>query len=221
MRILPLAAECSCLAELAMHDKAAQAEQVLVLLHGRWYHPASMLELTKQINLPGVVCVAPAAPDRTWYPQRLMDPRAANEPRLSLAIGQVHETLDRLTAEGVEPERIILGGFSQGGCLACEVLAQRPRPLAALVVLCGGLMGAYDDELAQPPAGALDDLPVLLTGTEEDDWIPVERVERTAAILTAAGARVDMHIYPPGTHEVHQEEIVAFRHLLRQLAEAE
>lgn len=203
--------------ELEANDQTTQAEQVLVLLHGRWYAPTSMRELTELLDLPGVACVTPAARDRSWYPQRFMDPRAANEPGLSRAIAQVHETLDRLAADGVAPERTILGGFSQGACLACEALAQGPRPLAALVVLCGGLMGANDDELAKPPAAALEGLPVLLTATEQDTWIPVERVERTAAILTAAGARVDLRIYPPGAHEVHQEEVVALRSLLLAL----
>lgn len=200
-----------------MNDETARAEQVLVLLHGRWYRPGSMRELAERIDLPSVACVTPAAPNRSWYPERFMDPRAANEPDLSRAIGQVHETLDRLAADGVEPERTIFGGFSQGACVACEAVAQRPRPLAALVVLCGGLMGANDDELVRPPAGALGGLPVLLTGAEQDDWIPVERVERTASILSAAGARVDMRIHPPGAHEVRNEEVVALHRLLLQL----
>jgi predicted esterase len=176
-----------------------------------------MEELAEQLDLPGVACITPAARNGSWYPERFMDPRAANEPGLSRAIAQVHETLDRLAADGVAPERTILGGFSQGACLACEALAQRPRSLAALVVLCGGLMGANEDELAKPSAAALEGLPVLLTATERDTWIPVERVERTATILTAAGARVDLRIYPPGDHAVHQEEVVAMRSLLLAL----
>jgi predicted esterase len=198
-------------------DRAGEAEQVLVLLHGRWYAPSSMSELVELLDLPGLACVTPAAPDRCWYPERFMDPRAANEPRLSRAITQVHDTLDQLAAEGVAPERTILGGFSQGACVACEALAQRPRPLAALVVLCGGLMGAGEDELVKPFDAALEGLPVLLTVTEQDTWIPVERVERTAAILSAAGARVDMRVHPPAPHEVHPEEVDALRSLLLAL----
>ena len=203
--------------ELAANGEPVHAEQALVLLHGRWYKPSTMQDLVERVDLPGVDCVTPAARDGSWYPERFMDPRAVNEPGLSRAIAQVHETLDRLAAEGVAPERTILGGFSQGACLACEALAQRPRPLAALVVLCGGLMGADEDELVKPAAGALDGLPVLLTATEQDSWIPVERVERTAAILTAAGALVDLRIYPPAPHEVHPDEVAALRGLLLEL----
>jgi predicted esterase len=195
----------------------AQADRVLVLLHGRWYKPASMLELAKRLKLRRTACVAPVADDRTWYPQRFMDPRAANEPRLSEAIDRVHGTLDGLEGQGVDPERVVLGGFSQGSCVACEALARRPRPLAALVSLCGGLVGKTDAEIVKPPAGALDGLPVLLTGTEEDDWIPVPRVRRTAEVLEAAGARVDLRIHPPASHEVHPWEVEAFRRLMLEL----
>ncbi len=200
-----------------MSDEVVRAEQVLVLLHVRWYRAGSMGELAQRLDLTGLACVTPAAEGRSWYPERFMDPRAANEPGLSRSIERVHETLDRLAAEGVEPERTVFGGFSQGACVACEALALCPRPLAALVALCGGLMGATEHELVKPAAGSLDGLPVLLTGTERDDWIPIERVERTAAVLTAAGARVDLRIHPPGPHEVHDEEVVALRDLLLAL----
>jgi predicted esterase len=203
-----------------LNEEVDRAETVLLLLHGRWYKPSSMKKLAARLALPGIACVAPEASDRSWYPQRFMDPREANEPELSRALARVHELLDEIEARGVEPGRIVLGGFSQGGCLACEALAQRPRQLAALVVLCGGLMGANEDELVQPPAGALDALPVLLTGTEQDDWIPVPRVERTAEVLDAAGAKVDMRIHPPSAHEVHDTEVVAFRRLVLGLRAA-
>ena len=120
----------------------------------------------------------------------------------------------------MEPGRIVFGGFSQGGCVACEALAQRPRELAALVVLCGGLIGATEDEITKPPAGSLDGMPALITGTEEDEWIPTERVERTTAILEAAGARVTLRIHPPAPHEVHDEEVVELRRLLLGLRDA-
>jgi phospholipase/carboxylesterase len=196
---------------------ASGPEQVLVLLHGRWYRPDSMQELTDRLDLPGVRCVAPAAPERTWYPKRFFDPREANEPQLSQAIETVHQTLDQLAAEGVDAERVVVGGFSQGGCVTCDALARRPRRVRALVALCGGLIGP-DDAIAQPDPGSLEGLPVLLTAIEEDEWVPVERIQRTADVLFAAGAQVDLCVFPPGDHEVHDEEVDAFRRLLLDLS---
>jgi len=204
--------------EEAVPDELAQADRVLVLLHGRWYKPHTMHELAERLDLPRTAWVTPAAPDRTWYPERFMDPRAANEPKLSEAIEQVHETLDDLVAQGVEPERLVLGGFSQGSCVACQALAERPRPLAALVSLNGGLIGEDEEEIVKPPAGALEGMPVLLTGTEEDDWIPVPRVKRTAEVMEAAGARVEVEIHPHAKHEIHDWEVEAFRRLMLELS---
>lgn len=112
------------------------------------------------------------------------------------------------------PDRIVLGGFSQGACVACDYLARNPRPLGALVVLCGGLIGAGEVELAEPAAGSLAGLPVLITATEEDAWVPVERVRLSGAALERAGARVDLRIYSPGEHEVHAEEVTALAELV-------
>jgi phospholipase/carboxylesterase len=188
----------------------------LLLLHGRGHDPASMHALADRLGMPGEIdCVAPAAPGGSWYPRRFVEPRGANEPRLSAALAAVHEVLDDLELRGVAPERTVLGGFSQGACLAADALAGRPRRLGALAVLCGGLIGAGDDELPRPAPDSLGALPVLLTGTEQDSWVPVERVRRTGEVMAAAGAAVDLRIFPPAPHEVHPEELDALRRLVR------
>ena len=194
------------------------AAATLVLLHGRGHDPASMQQLAGRLGRDDVAVVAPAAPGGSWYPDRFSAPRAANEPQLSAALATVHRTLDDLQARGVEPARIVVGGFSQGACLACDALAGRPRRIAALAVICGGLIGT-DDEWARPPAGALDGLPVLLTGTEQDPWVPVDRVRSTADVLRSAGAVVDLRVSPPAPHEVHPEEVEALRERVHAVTE--
>ena len=176
-----------------------------------------MEALAGRLGRSDVACVAPAASAGSWYPGRFFEARAANEPALSEALAHVHEVLDDLVARGVAEERIVLGGFSQGACLAADAVAGRPRRLGALAVLCGGLIGA-EEEIAQPPPGALAGLPVLLTGTQEDAWVPVERVRDTAERLRRAGAQVDLRIAPPAPHEVHPEEVGALRALVRAVA---
>src|SRR5688572_5831974 len=107
------------------------AAVTLVLLHGRGHDAGSMLALAAHLDLPDAAVVAPAAPRGSWYPQRFIVPRAANEPHLSAALATVRGALDGLGARGVPPERIVLGGFSRGACLACDALAGAPRPVRA------------------------------------------------------------------------------------------
>lgn len=199
---------------LAPEDAAA----TLVLFHGRGHDAASMRALADRLELPYVACVTPAAPELSWYPDRFFAPRVANEPQLSAALETAHRALDDLEQRGVVSERIVLGGFSQGACVVCDALAGRPRPVGGLAVLCGGLIGADAAEWPRPAPAALAGVPVLLTGTEDDGWVPVDRVRATAGVLRAAGAVVDLRISPPAPHEVHPTEVDALRDLVSNLA---
>jgi predicted esterase len=176
-----------------------------------------MHELAARLDLADVACVAPAAPGGSWYPERFVARRALNEPHLGAALATAHRALDELETRGVPPARIMLGGFSQGACVACDALASRPRPLGGLAVLCGGLIGAGAGEWPHPVLGSLAGLPVLLTGTEQDEWVPADRVRATAEILREAGAAVDLRIAAPARHEVHPEEVDALRTLVRSV----
>jgi predicted esterase len=191
-----------------------EAVATLVLLHGRGHGPESMHALAERLDLADVACVAPAAPGGSWYPERFVAPRAVNQPHLRAALAGAHRTLDELQARGVPAARVVLGGFSQGACLACDALASRPRPLGGLAALCGGLIGAGAGELPRPAPGSLAGLPVLLTGTEQDEWVPVDRVRATAEILREAGAAVNLRISAPAPHEVHPEEVDALRRFI-------
>jgi len=194
------------------------APPTLILLHGRSHDPESMGELVRRAGLDGQVdLVAPAAPDASWYPDRFFEPRVANEPHLSAALHRVGQAIDEAVRHGVAPDRIVVGGFSQGACVACDYVARNPRPLGGLVVLCGGLIGAGGGELAEPPRGSLGGLPVLITATEADAWVPVERVRASGAALERAGARVDLRVYPPGEHAVREPEVAALVELVAGL----
>jgi phospholipase/carboxylesterase len=193
-----------------------RAGLVLVLLHGRGHAPGSMERLAASLGRDDLAVLAPEAPGRSWYPGRFFEPRAVNEPHLGAGLAAVEAALGQVAEAGVAPERVVLGGFSQGACLACDFVARAPRRLGALVVLCGALIGT-GEELARPPAGALPGLPVLITGTEGDDWVPADAVRDSAERLADAGAHVDLRIHPPAPHEVHADEVAALRRLLERL----
>ncbi len=58
---------------------------------------------------------------------------------------------------------------------------------------------------------------MLLTGAVDDEWIPLPRVRRTAEVLEAAGAQVDLRIHPAGEHEIREEEVDALRQLVERV----
>ncbi|MCH6560454.1 hypothetical protein IH799_08895, partial [candidate division KSB1 bacterium] len=52
---------------------------------------------------------------------------------------------------GVVLEKTILGGFSQGAMLACDVVLRSDMPLGGLAVLSGSLLGVLDEVLGIAP----------------------------------------------------------------------
>ena len=68
------------------------------------------------------------------------------------SIRHVHEHIDALLAEGIPADKVVVGGFSQGGCLALLATLSYPKKLAGGVVLSGWL--ALRDQLKHTGAAA-------------------------------------------------------------------
>jgi predicted esterase len=172
-----------------------------------------MAELGATFAVEGVRYYSPEAPGNSWYPGRFMEPIEANQPALGEALAGIEGLVDKLVADGFANDRIVLCGFSQGACLAAEILLRRPAPFAAALIFTGGLIG--------PPgtvwraASQLPDVPVLLTGGDADEWVPAARVRETAEVLEAFGGLVDTVIYEGRPHMVCEDEIVRARKLLQ------
>ena len=94
-----------------------------------------MLEhLVLRLDDPDVAYVLPAASAGSWYPARFHEPRIANEPALGQALEAVETAIADVLAAGVPAERVVLAGFSQGGCLVADLVARTPRPYAGVAV---------------------------------------------------------------------------------------
>jgi phospholipase/carboxylesterase len=171
-----------------------------------------MLEtLVSRLGLADVAYVLPRADDGSWYPGRYFDPLPANEPSLGEGLGAVSRALDALARAGIERERTVLTGFSQGACLVCEHLERRPAPYRGIAVITGCLIGPDDEDHS---ITAVDGLPVYLGTRQDDAWITAERVRAAAAAFAGAGANVTLDVRAPGPHEIDPEDVRAVRALL-------
>ena len=200
---------------LTLGAPLAQADGLAVLLHGRGQSPDSICGQAEALFAPGLRCVVPAAPGRVWYPLRFMAPGADTDPRLSEAVGIVEAIVADAMAQGMPAERIALIGFSQGGCLVSEAVRRHPRRYGAVAIWTGGLIGPPGTGWAVPRG--LEGVPVLVTGSDVDPYIPEARTRETAAHFAAAGAAVDMRLYPGRRHIVSPDEIAAVADLLGTL----
>jgi phospholipase/carboxylesterase len=191
------------------------ASGVMLLLHGRGGSAADILGLGRDIALPEMALVAPEAADGTWYPYSFLAPTSQNEPWLSSALSLVESLVQRCFSEGVESERIVVCGFSQGACLATEFVARHPRHSAALLAFTGGLVGPPGSDLRHP--GRLDGMSALFSSGDPDPHVPWTRVEESARELRGMGARVQIERYPGRPHIIAPQELGTARILLKQV----
>jgi phospholipase/carboxylesterase len=190
----------------------ARARRVAVLVHGRTQDPTYMLEhLVVPIDDPDVAYVLPAASGGSWYPGRYYEPRIANEPSLGHALEAVEAAIATVLDAGVPPQRIVIAGFSQGGCLVADAIARNPRPYAGVALLTGALIGAEDDVTKPAP---LEGLPVFMESSRHDEWVALEHVEATAKALEAAGARVTLEVSDDREHRIRDAAVAGVRALL-------
>ncbi len=194
------------------------ADAAVVLAHGRGATARGILGLARDLDVSSVAYLAPQAARNTWYPRSFMEPMADNEPWLSSALGFFGETVERAT-DALGHEQVVLGGFSQGACLASEFAARNAREYGGVVALSGGLIGPEGTEFDYE--GSMDGTSVFLGCSDSDPHIPLERVHGTADVFEDLGAEVDERIYEGMGHGVNEDEVDAVRGIVEGAADGE
>ena len=189
------------------------AQAVVVLVHGRGQTPAYVREhIVDRAGRDDVAWRLPHAAADSWYPQSFMAPLGDNEPWLSHALGAVDAIVRGLADRGIERRRLVLAGFSQGGCVVAEYAVRHPGRYGAVVAYTGGLIGPPGTTWDE--SGDFDGTPVRLTTAEEDPWVPPWRVVESARVFGRMGGAVEHRIFPGGDHAVRPEEVALLTALL-------
>lgn len=118
-----------------------------------------------------------------------------------------------MEGSGLGPDRVVLGGFSQGAMLATDLTLRWEHRPAALIVLSGLLLDAQHwGQLAPRRAG----LPVLQSHGREDLVLPFSEGEALRDLLLRAGLEVDWVPFD-GPHTVHPDALDHLATLLGRL----
>jgi phospholipase/carboxylesterase len=192
-------------------------DTAMILVHGRGASPESILTLADDLDEPQLHYVAPRASQSTWYPFSFLMPTEQNQPGLNSGLQVIYTLVENLISKGINREKIIIGGFSQGACLASEFVARHPAKYGGLVALSGGLIGNSVD--IDQYEGSLEGTPVFLGCSDVDPHIPVERVHDTEAVFQKLGADVTKKIYPGMPHTVIADELVHVKKLIQSVRE--
>jgi predicted esterase len=194
--------------------KLEEASAAMILIHGRGASAEDILSLSTHLDYPGVAYLAPQAEDYTWYPNRFIFPVEQNEPYLSAALAKVDGLVKQVEARGIPTEKIFIGGFSQGACLASEYVIRNPKKYGGLLAFSGGYIGQMG--LMREPVGDLGGMPAFLGCSDTDPHIPLQRVQETTSLLKAMGAEVTERIYPNMDHTINDDELELARKLIEQ-----
>lgn len=186
------------------------ARAAMILLHGRGATAEDIMTIASELEQPEWSYLAPQAAGNAWYPNPFTAPLESNEPYLGAALEMMANLVQR-AEDWVPAQRIVLLGFSQGGCLALEFAARNARRYGGVVGLSAGLIGP--DGTPRDYGGDFDGTPVFLGCSDVDPYIPKERVIESAKVFERMGGEVDMHLYPGMAHTVSAEEILEIRAL--------
>jgi len=195
-------------------EPLASARAAMILLHGRGATAEDIMTIASEVRQPGWSYFAPQAAGNAWYPNPFTAPLESNEPYLSAATDMVSRLVEQ--AEDMVPaQRIVLLGFSQGGCLTLEWAARNARRFGAVVGLSAGLIGPGGTPRDYP--GDLDGTPVFLGCSDVDPYIPKDRVVEAGEVFERMGAVVTVRLYPGMAHTVSGEEIAIIRKMVETI----
>lgn len=192
-----------------------EAEGAVILVHGRGATAQSMFPMADEFGRSEVHYIAPRAENHTWYPYSFLAPTDKNQPGISSGLQLLHDTFPGLIEEGLDPEQIMLLGFSQGACLATEFVARHPQKMGGVVAFSGGLIGPEID--ARQYDGSVDNTPVFLGCSDADPHIPKERVDETEEVFKKLNGNVTKRIYEGMPHTVNEDEINFVRGMIEEM----
>lgn len=192
-----------------------RARAAMILVHGRGASATDIMTIAAEVMFPGLAYFAPQAAGSAWYPNPFTAPPEANEPYLSSALDVLSSLLARIETT-IPDARILLLGFSQGGCLTLEFAVRNARRFAGVVGLSAGLIGP--DDTPRDHAGDFQKTPVFLGCSDVDPYIRKQRVIDAGEVFERMGADVTVRLYPGMAHTVSPDEIEAVRAIVKGVA---
>ncbi len=191
----------------------SDAKVVVVAVHGRHANAESMVGRVLEVagHGPQLAVVAPQAPNNEWYAASYRAPASEIGAPLATAMDELQSVIDRARASA-PGARLVLFGFSQGACLAAELVAARGVKVDALISLAGSRIGPRDGYSA--PSASIDGVPALFGIGRGDAWVTTEDTSATAKWFERAGAQVDLLVETASAHQMAYRQRIRAREII-------
>jgi len=139
----------------------------------------------------------------------------AQEDRDGIKTGSetVRQLCQQQQALGIESQRIIIAGFSQGGAIALHCGLRYPEKLGGIIALSTYL--CLKSSLNTEMSAFATQTPVFMAHGQQDEVVLYDYGQQSMQILKAAGIPLSWHTYTMG-HSVCPEETSDLRQWLLQ-----
>lgn len=207
--------------------KGKEVNAAVIWLHGLGADGNDFAPIIPQLDLNddyGIRFVFPHAPAipvtinngyvmPAWYDIKLLDlDRSIDQEQLLDSARKTQDLINREIERGIDPSRIVLAGFSQGGAVVYEAALTFTQPLAGLIALSTYL--PTGDTLAFDERHK--DLDILVCHGVQDPVVPETLGRNALAVLQGYGLQPEYKTYPM-EHAVCLEEITDIAAFLRKV----
>lgn len=193
------------------------ATAAIIFLHGlgdtaHGWAPAFPLP-----NIDHVKAILPTAPTQpvtlnagfrmpSWFDLRGLDENAVDDERGILqAVERVNRAIDYQVEHGIPEERIVVGGFSQGGAVAITAALRLERKIAGFVSLSGWL--PLRDQYPAQMTSANQETALFMGHGTIDPVVSHKFGETSAEFLKRLGRKASFSSYPALAHSASQQEL--------------
>ncbi|GLV45629.1 uncharacterized protein CBL_02648 [Carabus blaptoides fortunei] len=190
---------------------------------GKGIHDWVKALLGKELTFPHIQIVYPTAPlqpytplngakSHVWFDRLDISPDVPeHKESLDNVCTEMIDFIKNEVASGIPLNRIIVGGFSMGGCLAMH-LGYRYMPGVAGVFALSSFLNnnslVYDDLKSLPDDDERKHTPLFMCHGQLDDLVPIEWGQNTLRNLTKHGiTRTEFNPLKNALHELRKEEI--------------
>ena len=208
-------------------EPEGEADAAVIWLHGLGADGHDFEPLVPELRLPDGFAarfVFPHAPARpvtinngqvmpAWYDIRSLEIESeVDYEQIAVSCGQIEALVETEIGRGINSERIVLAGVSQGGVIAYGVGLSFARKLAGVMALSSYLPDADKITFGAANAGT----PVAIFHGVYDPVVPEALGQKAWRLLSGRGYRADYKTYPM-QHGVCAEEVADMSRWLQQV----
>lgn len=203
-----------------IREPAEGVDAAVIWLHGLGADGHDFEPLIPELGLSGTRFIFPHAPVRpvtinggmamrAWYDFHSLDfSQGEDYPQIEASVTSTNQLIEMQLDQGIEMQRIVLAGFSQGGVIALLAGLRAPSRLAGIVAL-----STYLPSRLVPDESVCPD--ILQCHGDFDPVVPLKVGEETAQALNQLCPQHHTWRRYPMAHELCAQEIADLRSWLQ------